>query len=87
MKKIIIHTVNGDEYHIWEGWNFDNNKSYSLDKFLEYLANMPIRFIKISREDGYGIKCVSRFSTNALEEMSIRVETISSIDLLELEGD
>ena len=49
MKKIIIHTVNGDEYHIWEGENFDNNKNFSLDEFSEHLAKMPTRFVKISR--------------------------------------
>lgn len=84
MKKIIIHTVNGDEYHIYEREHFDNNKSFGLDEFSENLAKMPTRFVKISRSDGYGIKYVSRFSINMLEEVTIRIEGISSIDLFEV---
>lgn len=85
MKKIIIHMINGDEYHIWEGESFDNNQSFNLDEFSENFVKMPTRFVKISRSDGYGIKYVSRFSINMLEGVTIRIEGISSIDLLEVD--
>lgn len=77
--------VNGDEYHVWEGENFDNNQSFSLDEFSENFAKMPTRFVKLSRLNGYVIQYVSRFSINAIEEVTIKIDSISTIDLLEVD--
>lgn len=78
MKKLIIHMVNGNEYYIFEGENFDKSISFSLDEFADNIAKLPTRFVKISKSDGYIINCGFR-----LEEVTLNLKSISSIDLVE----
>lgn len=82
-KKLIIHMNNGDEYHITENDKFDKSVSFSLSEFAENIAKLPTRFVNITKANGYDIKYVSRFAINELEEVTFRIEKISSIDLLE----
>lgn len=81
-KKVIIHMVNGEEYHIKESENFNKKNSYSLDEFEEAVSNVPTPFTRVSKESGYEITYVSRFAIKQVEEVTLRLESISSIDLV-----
>lgn len=85
MKKLIIHMNSGDEYHIKENENFNRMHHQGINGLNECITSGDYVYANISNRSGYDITYVSRFAVNELEEVTLRIDKISSTDLLEVD--
>lgn len=85
MKKLIIRMVNCDEYHIKESKNFNKKYNYSLEEVAETIRKALSDYMIVSKENGYEITYASGFSIDDLEELTIRLKYITSIDLVDVD--
>ena len=83
MKKLIIHMVSGDEYHIEESEDSNRLHHQGIKGLNECITSGDYVYANITNRSGYDITYVSRFAINKLEEVTLRIDKISSTDLLE----
>ena len=83
MKKLVIHMNSGDEYHIKENENFNRMHNQGVKGLNECITSGDYVYANITNRSGYDITYVSRFAINKLEEVTLRIDKISSADLLE----
>ena len=83
MKKLIIRMINCDEYHIKESENFNKKYNYTLEECAETIRKALSDYMIVSKENGYEITYASGFAIDDLEEVTIRLKYITSIDLVE----
>lgn len=83
MKKLIIHMVNGDEYHIKESENFNKMYHCDINEVNERMTSGDFDYAIIGNKSGHDITYVSRFAIKEVKRVSIVIKNVSSIDLVE----
>lgn len=77
--------INGDEYHIKERENFNKKYNYSLEEVPKIIREALSDYVIVSKENGYEITYAPCFAIDDLEEVTIRLKYITSIDLVEVD--
>ena len=81
-KEMIIHMVNGDEYHFNQNENFNKQCHSNIDEMIKNMTSGRFSVVIISN-DGHTIKYVSRFAIKEVKQVIIAIKNVSSIDLVE----
>lgn len=85
-KKLTIHMVNGDEYHLYNNAKALNKDNYyNISEIYEVIRNGILDNKRLITLIGSGIDIVymSRFSIIKCDKVSIQASNISSFELVE----
>lgn len=83
--KLIILMKNGDRYELNSNEDFDRRNNLTIKEMSGYISNQIADGAKIVTfyKNGYDIKYVSRFAIYNVDQLTISIKDISSLQLLE----
>lgn len=82
-KELIIHMVNGDEYHIKESENFNKMLHCDINEVNNRMTSGKFDYAIISNRSGHDITYLSRCAIKKVKQVSIAIKNVSSIDYVE----
>lgn len=85
MTKLIILMKNGDRYELNANKDFDRRNNLTIKELISYISREIADGSKIVTfyKEGYDVKYVSRFTIYNVDQLTISVDDISSLQLLE----
>lgn len=83
--KLIILMKNGDRYELNINKDFDARNNLTIKEMISYISREIADGSKIVTfyKEGYDIKYVSRFTIYIVDQLTISIDDISSLQLLE----